>query len=48
VAPASCPARSAEVPSLSHYVAVGLSLAVLGAVTRWAVRKAAPRVVFWL
>jgi homopolymeric O-antigen transport system permease protein len=37
-----------EVPSLSHYVAVGLSLAVLGAVTRWAVRKAAHRVVFWL
>jgi lipopolysaccharide transport system permease protein len=37
-----------EVPSLSHYVAVGLSLAVLGAVTRWAVRKAARRVVFWL
>lgn len=37
-----------EVPPLPHYVAVALSLAVLGVLTRYAVRNAARRVVFWL
>jgi lipopolysaccharide transport system permease protein len=35
-------------PEISHYVAVALSLAALGALTFYAMRNAARRVVFWL
>jgi ABC-type polysaccharide/polyol phosphate export permease len=37
-----------EVPGTSHYVAAGITLTVASAIAVWAMRRAGPRLVFWL